>query len=61
MVCYDRVNEGCFMSYEKALEAFKQLYEKMDRDNWLFVHINPEMVKIAIDSIERTIKLGLEF
>ncbi len=49
------------MSYEKALEAFKQLYEKMDRDNWLFVHINPEMVKIAIDSIERTIRLGLEF
>ena len=50
--------KGYFMSYKKALEAFKQLYKDIDKDNWLFVGtINPEMIKIAIDSIERAIRL----
>ena len=46
------------MNYEKALEAFKQLYEEIDKDNWLFVGIiNPEMIKVAINCIEQIIRL----
>lgn len=45
------------MSYEKALEAFKQLYEDIDKDNWLFVGtINPDMIQVAIDAIESVIE-----
>lgn len=41
------------MSEEKALEAFKQLYEDIDKDNWLFVGtINPEMIMVAIKALE---------
>ena len=48
----------CFMNYEKALKAFKQLYEEIDKDNWLFVGtINPEMIKVAINCIEQIIRL----
>lgn len=46
------------MNYEKALEAFKQLYEEIDKDNWLFVGtINPEMIKVAINCIEQITRL----
>lgn len=46
------------MNYEKALEAFKQLYKEIDKDNWLFVGtINPEMIKVAINCIEQIIRL----
>ncbi len=44
------------MSYEKALEAFKQLYEEMGRGNWLFIHIDPDIIKVAIDAIEYVIE-----
>ena len=45
------------MSYEKALEAFKQLYEDIDKNNWLFVGtINPDMIQVAIDAIEYVCK-----
>lgn len=45
------------MSYEKALEAFKQLYEDIDKDNWLFVGtINPDMIQVAIDAIESVVE-----
>lgn len=48
------------MTKEKALEAFRQLLEDIDKDNWLFVGtINPEMIKVAIDAIEQAI--GLEY
>lgn len=46
------------MTKEKALEAFKNLYEDIDKDNHLFVGtINPEMIKVAIDAIEQMIRL----
>ena len=46
------------MTKEKALEAFKNLYEEIDKDNHLFVGtINPEMIKVAIDVLEQTIRL----
>ena len=41
------------MTEEKALEAFKNLYNDIDKDNHLFVGtINPEMVKAAIEALE---------
>ena len=46
------------MTKEKALEAFKNLYEDIDKDNHLFVGtINPEMISIAIDAIEQITRL----
>ena len=46
------------MKKEVALDAFKRLYEDIDKDNHLFVGtINPEMIKIAIDAIEQIIRL----
>ena len=45
------------MKKEVALDAFKRLYEDIDRDNHLFVGtINPEMIQIAISAIEYKIK-----
>ncbi len=47
------------MTEEKALEGFKNLYNDIDKDNHLFVGtINPEMIKIAINSIEQVIRLN---
>lgn len=47
------------MTEEKALEAFKNLYNDIDKDNHLFVGtINPEMIKIAINAIEQEIRLN---
>lgn len=46
------------MKKEVALDAFKRLYEDIDKDNHLFVGtINPEMIKVAIDAIEQIIRL----
>ena len=46
------------MRKEKALEAFKNLYKDIDKDNHLFVGtINPEMIKVAIDALEQVIRL----
>lgn len=45
------------MKKEVVLDAFKRLYEDIDKDNHLFVGtINPEMIKVAIDAIEQLIK-----
>lgn len=47
------------MTKEKALEAFKNLYKDIDKDNHLFVGtINPEMIQVAIDAIEEIIRLN---
>ena len=47
------------MTKEKALEAFKNLYEDIDKDNHLFVGtIDPEMIQVAIDAIEEIIRLN---
>lgn len=47
------------MTEEKALKAFKDLYNDIDKDNHLFVGtINPEMIKIAINAIEQVIRLN---
>ena len=44
------------MNKQTALDAWKKMYAEIDKDNWLFVGtINPEMVKIAIESIEKVI------
>lgn len=41
------------MTEEKALEAFKNLYNDIDKDNHLFVGtINPEMIMTAIEALE---------
>lgn len=41
------------MTDEKALEAFKNLYNDIDKDNHLFVGtINPEFIKVAIKALE---------
>lgn len=45
------------MKKEVALDAFKRLYEDIDKDNHLFVGtINPEMIKVAINAIKQIIK-----
>ena len=50
------------MTKEKALEAFKRLYEDIDKDNWLFVGtINPEMIQVAINAITQVIKMDEVF
>lgn len=47
------------MTLEEALEAWKEMYEDIDKDNWLFVGtINPEMVEIAIEAIEVLMSAG---
>ena len=47
------------MTLEKALDAWKQMLSEIDKENWLFVGtINPEMVQIAIDAIEK--EIGME-
>ena len=47
------------MTLEKALEAWKQMLSDIDDENWLFVGtINPEMIRIAIDAIEK--EIGME-
>lgn len=44
------------MTLEKALDAWKQMLSEIDKENWLFVGtINPEMVQIAIDAIQKEI------
>lgn len=41
------------MTEEKALEAFKNLYNDIDKDNHLFVGtINPEIIMTAIEALE---------
>ncbi len=51
-------NQRIMMTEEKALEAFKNLYNDIDKDNHLFVGtINPEMIKVAINCIEQVIRL----
>lgn len=41
------------MTEEKALEAFENLYNDIDKDNHLFVGtINPEMIKVAIEALK---------
>lgn len=46
------------MKKEVALDAFKRLYEDIDKNNHLFVGtINPEMIKVAINCIEQVIRL----
>lgn len=45
------------MTKESALKAWIELLSEIDKDNWLFVGtINPEMVRIAIEAIETTLK-----
>ena len=51
-------NQRIMMTEEKALEAFKNLYNDIDKDNHLFVGtINLEMIKVAINCIEQVIRL----
>ena len=41
------------MSRSEALEAFRQLYQDIDKDNHLFVGtINPEMIMWAIRALD---------
>lgn len=41
------------MSREEALEAWRQMYSEINKDNWLFVGtINPQMVVWAIKALE---------
>ena len=41
------------MTEEEALEAFKNLYNDIDKDNHLFVGtINPEIIMAAIEALE---------
>jgi len=41
------------MSREEALNAWRQMYSEIDKDNWLFVGtINPQMVEWAIKALE---------
>ena len=45
--------ETVIMTEEKALEAFKNLYNDRDKDNHLFVGtINPEMIMAAIEALK---------
>ena len=45
--------EELTMSKKTALEAWKQMYSEIDKENWLFVGtINPQMVQWAIIAIE---------
>ena len=42
------------MTKEQALESLKKMYSEIDKENWLFIGtINPEMVEIAIEAIEK--------
>ena len=42
------------MTRQKALEAWKKMLSEIDEDNWLFIGtINPQMVEIAIEAIEK--------
>lgn len=42
------------MTKTEALESWKKLLEEIDKDNWLFVGtINPQMVEIAISSLQK--------
>lgn len=44
------------LTEEDALDAFKRLYDDIDKNNWLFVGIiNPEMIRIAIEAISEKI------
>ena len=50
---FDNENE---LTDEDALDAFKRLYDDIDKNNWLFVGvINPEMIRIAIEAISEKI------
>ena len=49
----DEIDE---LTEEDALDAFKRLYDDIDKNNWLFVGvINPEMIRIAIEAISEKI------
>lgn len=42
------------MTKQKALEAWKKMLTEIDEKNWLFIGtINPQMVEIAIEAIEK--------
>lgn len=42
------------MTREEALHAWKEMFEEIDKDNWLFVGtINPDMVAWAIKALEQ--------
>lgn len=42
------------MTKQKALEAWKKMLSEIDKDDWLYVGtINPQMVEIAINAIEK--------
>lgn len=42
------------MTKEEALEAWKKMLTEIDEENWLFIGtINPQMVEIAIEAIEK--------
>ena len=44
---------GGRMTRENALEALKQMYQDIDKNNWLFVGtINPEMIMWAIRALD---------
>ena len=48
---------GGLMDKQTALEAWRQMYKEIDKDNWLYVGtINPEMVSIAIEAIEKELE-----
>lgn len=45
------------MTKEEALVSWKKLLKEIDRDNWLFIGtINPQMVEIAISSIQKDLE-----
>ena len=49
----DEMADELTLSKETALEAWKQMYSEIDKENWLFVGtINPQMVRWAIIAIE---------
>ena len=42
------------MTKVEALEAWEKMLEEIDKDNWLFIGtINPQMVEIAISSLQK--------
>lgn len=44
------------MNKQTALNLWKKMYTEINKDNWLYVGtINPDMVKIAIEAIEKVI------
>lgn len=41
------------MTKEQALKAWEQMYEEIDKENWLYVGVlNPQMVEWAIKALK---------